>query len=228
MYCLIWCAVVSVMSISPEAASRSTMLTSATNPPPAQERRLMSDNTSSIQPRLSTERALRRILELIRVSQTTAEFTRDRLHQVMDVPIMTRGDGYGFGEKLTSKWAHGFDVSSANGRLRFGYQIGPSPPVPPSDPSPTLEEICQLGFEEFAAELEAMGFSRKHHYDDIASADGARLAAEAASRGQHFDPGPPLVYFDNFYRPGMNIDVYPEGQSRDKPNHYCVKMLFIN
>jgi hypothetical protein len=216
------------MALLPLTACSAAVPFAVNNPSPAKETTSMSAGTPSIQQKLTAEEALWRILELIRTSQSVADFTPALLERVMNVPVASRGKDYGYGEKLTLQWGHGFDVTSVNGRPRFDYQLTPSPPTPPGERSPPLKGLCQVDFDHLTAELEAMGFSRTHHYDDIAAMDGARIAAEAAARGQHFDPGPPPLHFDNFYRPKMGIDVYTEGESHENARHDCVKMLFID
>lgn len=175
------------------------------------------DTPAIIQPKLTAEQALLRLLELIRTSKTIADFTPERLSDVMGVPVTPRSDGYGFGEKVTPQWGHGFDVTP---QRRFDYGFSPNPIPAPGTPDPPMTDLCQVDFDRFTAELEAMGFSRSHNYD---SPPSPPIGEPALPHGR--------LMYDGFDRPGLGIEVYPEGEHARTPHkeggRLCVKMVII-
>ena len=179
----------------------------------------MTTATARIQPRLSAEQTVRRLLELIRTSHSINEFTPQRLQEVMGVPVDTwEKDHYGFGERLTPQWFYGFEVDSTGEQpreRRFDFSFNPH-----LDTSTPMTDICQIDFEQFSAELQKMGFSRAPYYDSppFALNDRDRLP-----HGRRM--------YDVFGRAGMRIQVYPRGQANEpieKISHLCVKMVLID
>jgi hypothetical protein len=175
--------------------------------------------TPSMEPMLSAEQALRRLLTLIGSSQSIADFTPERLAHVMGVPIQHSGEEYGFGERLTAHWSYGIEVGIVDGRPRFDFSFNPRPGT-----SPAMTDICQLDFDRFTAELEAMGFQHEPYYDSPPQTPPGQI---------------PLLHgrlmCERFYRPGalagMRIEVYPRGEANEpleKITHDCVKMILID
>lgn len=186
----------------------------------------MTTDAPRIQPRLSAEQALRRLLELIRTSKSISEFTPQRLEEAMGVPIQQWEKEYGFGERLTPHWTYGFvmpnpthgfakpDSLKRSRRQRFDFSFNPRP-----NTSPDMTEICRLDFEQFAAELRQMGFSRDSVYDSPPQMLDERYRL----------PHGGLMY-DVFARPGMNVEVTPRGEGHEpieKIGHLCVKWVWI-
>jgi hypothetical protein len=158
-------------------------------------------------PALTAEQGLLRLLELIRSSKGTQDFTPERLNEVMGVRVEYADDGadrYGTGGQLTEQWSYGFGVEKTAARgMRFEFSFNEN--VPGS--SPPMTEICQIDFDRFTAELEAMGFTRQRSY------------------GSHGS-----VMNDFFDRPGMRVSVYPRGEANEPPekiSHSCVQMVLI-
>ena len=163
--------------------------------------------TTPLSPALTAEQGLLRLLELIRTSKGTQDFTPERLNEVMGVRIEYARDGadrYGAGEQLTEQWSYGFSVEKTAARgTRFEFSFNENPP----GSSPPMTDICQIDFDRFTSELETMGFMRQHNY-----AEHGRLMSD---------------WFD---RPGMRVEVYPRGEANEpleKISHNCVKTIFI-
>ena len=156
---------------------------------------------------LTAEQGLLRLLELIRSSKSTEDFTPERLNEVMGVRVEYARDGadrYGTGGRLTEQWNYGFGVEKTAARgTRFEFTFNENPP----GSSPPMTDICQIDFDRFTGELEAMGFSRQRSY------------------GSHGS-----VMNDFFDRPGMRVLVYPRGEANElleKISHNCVQMVLI-
>lgn len=162
---------------------------------------------ASLNQALTAEQGLLRLLDLIRSSKGTEDFTPERLSEVMGVRIEYARDGtdrYGAGGRLTEQWNYGFGVEKTVARgTRFDFSFNENPP----GSSPPMTDICQIDFDRFTAELEAMGFTRQRSY------------------GSHGS-----VMNDFFDRPGMRVLVYPRGEANEpleKISHNCVQMVLI-
>lgn len=165
-------------------------------------------NATTIHPKLNAEQALTRLLGLIRNSRSLQDFTPKRLQDLMGTAISYANNGddrYGFGELITSQWSYGFGVDrSLKNGPRFEFSFNETVP----GASFPMTGICQIDFERFKTELEAMGFSSESRY------------------GLHGA----LSNF-TFFRPNLYIEVYPEGEANDsieKISHRCVKMVLIS
>ncbi|MCC4592310.1 hypothetical protein LL974_14285 [Xanthomonas campestris pv. cannae] len=172
-----------------------------------------------VSPKLSAEQMLSRLLTLIRTSKSVAEFTPQRLREVMGVEVGPEENGvdrYGFGEQVSPEWAHGFEVDmrAVPPRLDFGF----NPVV--SGASPQMGDICQLDFDQFTGQLEEMGFTRQHNFD----------SPPQPAPGQPSLLNGRLLY-DSFDRPGMHVEVYPEGQHVWTPDtgsgRSCVRTIVV-
>lgn len=121
-------------------------------------------DATPIRPKLTAEEALTRLLELIRTSRTSSEFTRDRMSQVFGVEFVTYRPGYhAFGEQVTPDWWYSIDVEQPDESgsvltLRF------TPEESRNEAYVPLTDICQLDFDRFSSELEAMGFTKEPYY----------------------------------------------------------------
>lgn len=197
----------------------------APSPVTAKEAPPMTRESSAVRPRLTAEQALLRLLEIVRTSGTIADLTPERLEQVMEVPISPLGRGHGHFEQITPYWSyrlsltHSHRISPPNFDITFWPARGID--------SPPMTDICQIDYDQFTAELETMGFTRKPYYDPIAQMDGARASQEAAALGVPLDPGPPPLMYDEFIRPGMRIEVAPRGESNEKVSHDCIRSVTI-
>ena len=155
-------------------------------------------------PKLSSERALGGLLELLRDSRSFADFTEARLEAVLGVPFERATDGQdriGFGEHVTPDWVHGFELdrSGMHGPM-FDYSLHPV--VPGAHPDMTA--VCGIDFDAFAAAMRAMGF-----VDSLYRAEHGRL--------MHM----------RFERDGLVVTAMPRGESDTKANHLCLWMVRI-
>lgn len=174
---------------------------------------------TSISPKLNAEQVLRQLLSVIRDSKNTREITSENLGAKMGVEFITQEPGYHvFGEKLTPEWAYGIELYDnitpvRNHRFLFSFNSD-------SGATPNIASICKPDFNQFTAELEAMGFTRKAHYDSPPQPP----------------PGVPRLphgswMYDHFDRPGMHIEVHPQRANSSSPEqagHECIRMILIS
>jgi len=186
---------------------------------PTKEVMPMTTEPLSVKPLITAEVALKRLLDMIRAGKPVAEFTPEWVGEAMGVPITWASDGdkrYGFGSRVAPQWTIGFGVDfsgvARGKRPRFELDFNPYP----SSIRPAMTDICHLDFNQFTAQLEAMGYIRESHYDSSPPSD----------MGQSRLPHGRLMY-DSFNGPEMYIEVYPAGESTARADHDCVKMLFI-
>lgn len=164
----------------------------------------MEERSSTLQPKLSAEAVLGKILELIRGSKSVREFTAERLTAVTGLPMNFDGARYGAGETLTPEWRYGFYVNpdAMNGPLfMFDFDPVDSNATPPATP------ICKPDFDAFARELEGMGFEQKVRY------------------GEHNR----IVAYD-FYRDTMWVSVSVQGiadETTGRISNLCVRHITI-
>lgn len=170
-------------------------------------------------PKLDAEQVLTRLLNYIRSSKSTREITSEHLSKEMGVDFVTYEPGYhAFGEELTPEWAYGMELYDSTTPIRshrflFSFNSGPGA-------SPSMAGLCKPDFDQFAAELEAMGFTRKSHYDSPPQPP----------------PGTPRLphgswLHDYFDRPGMHVEVYPQwtrSSLSEQGGRECVKMVLIS
>lgn len=160
---------------------------------------------STIQPKLTADQALQRLISLLRVSKSINDFTPEFIGKGMGVDIkVVDADTYGFGEKLDADWGWGIqrqNVLSFGPRVDFGFSSQPG-----TDPVATA--ICKIDSAKFGSELESIGFTRTPAY-----AERGRIA--------HF----------NFDRDSLHVEVYPQAEfprnGGDGENRACVKTVLI-
>ena len=154
-------------------------------------------------PKLTAEQALMRLLELIRGSDTVSDFTAERFEEVMQVQVTRVGHSNGFGAQVASQWGLVSDFGTAGQRTRLDLSFWPMPPPAPGKVAPPMTAICGIDFNRFTTELEAMGFIRGSSYDSLPPWPGP-------GPRPHEERG--AWMYDYFNRPGMGIEVYPEGE----------------
>lgn len=175
-------------------------------------------NTAPIQPRLAAEQVLTKLLGLIRNSKSIKDFTPEYLSKMMGVEFVTYSPGdHQYGEQVTPDWWYTMQMDESvttqnisRFEFRFSSELGTSP---------DMTDICQIDFENFASELESMGFTREPYYD----------SAPPAPPGEERLPHGRLLYW-SFYRPELGIQVYPRGEANEpheKISHNCVQMVLI-
>jgi hypothetical protein len=156
------------------------------------------------EPKLSAERALGGLLELLRESRSFADFTQARLERVLGVPFERAADGkdrIGFGEQVTPDWVHGFELdrTGMHGPM-FDYSLHPVV----TGAHPDMTAVCGIDFDAFAAAMRAMGFT-----DSLYRAEHGRL--------MHM----------RFVRDGLVVTAMPRGESDAKAGHLCLWMVRI-
>ena len=156
-------------------------------------------------PRLDAERALLRLLDLIRDSKTVQDITAERLQATFGVPFAENAGRLGFAEQLSRDWwsSYEWDPTRDYG-AQFEFAFRPSQP----DVYPAATDVCAVDFERFAAELQKQGFSRETY------------------RAEHN-----RVIHDRFEREGLTVTVYTRGESDASPEkiaHACVQMVHVH
>ena len=152
-------------------------------------------------------------------SLRSEEHTSEKLGTKMGVEFVTQEPGHHvFGEELTPEWAYGIELYDnvtpvRNHRLLFSFNSDP-------DANPDMSSICKPDFNQFTAELEAMGFTRKSHYDSPPQPPPATPRLPHGS-----------WMYDHFDRPGMHIEVHPQRanqSSTQQSGHECIRMILIS
>lgn len=207
---------IATLVLIPPAACLATGYRATPHPGNTTEITAMSDTPPPTSSELTAEELLQRVLELVRTSKSISDFTLDRLEKIMGVSVERGSDGYGHSARLTSQWLYDFsmravDTSTPEDGMRFAFGFDEIP-----DDPPPMTDICQLDFDHFTAELEAMGYTREPYYDSPPPADMGR---PRLAHGR-------LIY-ESFSGPHLYIEVYPRGETSAKANHDCVKMLRI-
>lgn len=191
------------------------------NPPqPAKEARPMTAAaTTSTSPQLNAEQVLRQLLNVIRDSENAGEITSKNLGAKLGIEFITQEPGYHvFGEELTPEWAYGMELYDnvtpvRNHRFLFSFNSDPGA-------TPSIAGICTPDFNQFAAELEAMGFTWRRQYDSPPQ------PPPGAPRLPHGS-----LMYDNFDRPGMHIEVHSQRANSSSPeqaDHECIRMILIS
>ena len=155
-------------------------------------------------PKLSAERALGGLLELLRDSRSLADLTEARLEGVLGVPFERAADGkdrIGFGEQVTPDWVHGFELDRAGLHgPTLDYSLHPVV----AGAHPDLTAVCGVDFEGFGAAMKAMGFAAEPY-----RAEHGRL--------MHVQ----------FVRDGLVVTAMPRGETDAKASHLCLWMVRV-
>ncbi|MCU0862270.1 MAG: hypothetical protein MUC36_00635 [Planctomycetes bacterium] len=158
----------------------------------------------SSSPKLSSERALGGLLELLRDSRSFADITEARLESVLAVPFERAADGkdrIGFGEQVTADWVHGFELDRTG---RHGPTLDYSLHPVVAGAHPDLTAVCGVDLEAFGAAMKAMGFVAEPY------------------RAEHGR----LIHVQ-FVRDGLVVTAMPRGESDAKAGHLCLWMVRI-
>ncbi|HEY9133693.1 MAG TPA: hypothetical protein VIM98_18220 [Dyella sp.] len=166
---------------------------------------VMTQGIEPAQSSITAQQALQRLLDMLRQSKSIEDFTPEFIGHGMGVKVTAvDGETYGYGARLSKTWGWGIsrENSSVTGpRIDFGFSS-----LPGSDAPAT--EVCQLDYDTFTAELEAMGFARKPSY---------------GKQG--------LILQENFDRPHLHIEVLSQAEHSHTQdgveNRACVKSVII-
>lgn len=154
---------------------------------------------------LDAKQLLLRLLDLIKATTSTREFTAERLSAAMQAPAQTFGPGhFGYGGTLTPEWGYGLEVKragAADARLDLNF-IDTS-----TDQKASAAPVCQIDFNQFASALAAAGFKRE------------------TVRGEHG-----RVIHERFNRPQLSIkvDTMPGNpDANGDATHACVRLVTV-
>lgn len=112
------------------------------------------------------EQLLTGVLELVRTSQRLDDISPARLKAVLGIDVEYARDGsgrYGAGGALAPGWAFGVEVIPPGTQgltPRLIFEITPAA----SGETPDMGAVCEPDFEQFAAQLQAMGLRRTPYY----------------------------------------------------------------
>lgn len=164
------------------------------------------DSNRDVQEKRDAGQVLSHLLEFIDSSRDREVVTAVSVGKGLGVDLRSIGVGeYIFSGKIAPDWWYSIEVNEkpdANNRLMFMFN--------PDDSAPKnvrMDDVCQIDFEQFSEKLEKMGFTRQHYH------------------GEHG-----RLMKDWFDRPGMRVEVYPEGEldvPEGKVGRACVKWVFI-
>ena len=112
-------------------------------------------------PILGQRKMMEKLLEMIKTSNSIKDFTPERLGQVFGVPIEKGSSGYGYGEQLTKDWRQGFAISEIETPRHMRFEIGVYPDSSALFKNPVINEVCDMGYQEFIRHLVELGFPKR-------------------------------------------------------------------
>lgn len=144
--------------------------------------------------------ALLAVLGLIQDSQQLSDLSVEHVGRHMGQTLQQATDGsprYGFGVRLDDSWNYGVLLHTQQ-KPRFELSFNPS------DEAASMQPLCQLDYAAFAARLQGLGLQR------------------SAVLGEHG-----RLQHETFSKPGLQVSVYPQGESAGNAQHLCVRMVSI-
>ncbi|KRG79301.1 hypothetical protein ABB30_01320 [Stenotrophomonas ginsengisoli] len=144
--------------------------------------------------------ALLAVLGLIQDSQQLSDLSVEHVGRHMGQTLQQATDGsprYGFGVRLDDSWNYGVLLDTQQ-KPRFELSFNPS------DEAASMQPLCQLDYAAFAARLQGLGLQR------------------SAVLGEHG-----RLQHETFSKPGLQVSVYPQGESAGNAQHLCVRMVSI-
>ena len=151
------------------------------------------------------EDLLRRMLDLLRDSHEITDLTRARIRRAFDVDFEIDEGRLGFGERLCREWWSSIELDP-DGALGPSFELAFRPDC--AGTSPAATGICAIDYEQFAAELKAMGFE----HESLVGENGR-------------------IVHENFDRDGLSVIVHTRGEAdapAGKRSHACVMRVIVN
>lgn len=146
--------------------------------------------------------ALLAVLGLIQDSQQLSDLSVEHVGRHMGQTLQQATDGsprYGFGVRLDDSWNYGVLLHTQQ-KPRFELSFNPS------DEAASMQPVCQLDYATFAARLQGLGL-------------GLQRSAVLGEHGR--------LQHETFSKPGLQVSVYPQGESAGNAQHLCVRMVSI-
>lgn len=167
---------------------------------------MLTTTTAPIEPPVrSAEDLLRRLLDLLRDSHDIADVSRARVRQAFEVDFEVDQRRLGFGERLCREWWSSIELDP-DGAFGPSFELAFRPDCAGTFPS--ASSICAIDFDQFAAELKAMGFE----HESLMGENGR-------------------VVHENFDRDGLSVIVHTRIEAEEpavKRNHACVMRVIVN
>lgn len=178
--------------------NRKEIPSMTTSPTPA--------STALVTPHLDAGQVLQRTLQLIGKARSIRDFSPQQLGDNYGVPFASHEPGqHSFAEQIDRDWWYSLQIAEdIGGAPRFDVSFDQAVP---SARGVSMAGICQIDFDQFGQQLQALGFSRRPNH---------------AEHGRHVS--------DVFERDGMRVEVFARGESEASSGtsaHACVKMLTI-
>lgn len=144
--------------------------------------------------------ALLAVLGLIRDSQRLSDLTIEHVGRHMGQPLQQADDGsplHGFGVLLEQNWSYGVLLDNRQ-QPRLELRFNNA------DEAASMQPLCQLDYAAFTEKLQGLGLQR------------------AAVPGEHG-----RLQHETFSKPGLQVSVYPQGESASNAQHLCVRRIAI-
>ena len=121
------------------------------------ERNVMT-KSEEIKPHFTPKQFLLKMLEMMTVSNSTADFTRERLEKVFGVQLKpTNAGGLIFSEKVSKKWTQEFEKYKVPMSESYSFSLA----FHPTEDTPEIVErgeLCEMTYEEFIGRAVMAGF----------------------------------------------------------------------
>lgn len=144
--------------------------------------------------------ALLAVLGLIQHSRQLSDLTIEHVGHHMGQPLQPADDGsplHGFSVRLGENWHYGVLLDNRQ-QPRFELSFNHA------DDAASLQPLCQLDYAAFTEKLQAQGLQR------------------ASFHGEHGQ-----LQREIFSKPGLQVSVYPQGESAGNAQQLCVRTVSI-
>lgn len=144
--------------------------------------------------------ALLAVLGLVQHSRQLSDLTVEHVGRHMGQPLQqAEGNStrHGFGVRLEQDWNYGVLLDSRQ-QPRFELSFNND------NDAASMQPLCQLDYAGFTEKLQAQGLQR------------------ASFHGEHGQ-----LQREIFSKPGLQVSVYPQGESAGNAQHLCVRMVSI-
>jgi len=157
-------------------------------------------------PQMSAEEISKRMLDLIDKIKTAEDISANNLEIATGLKVYFDPENsrkYGTGAKITDIWFFNIAVTSSHTEGKLSSLVFSFDDQTHSHADMTA--ICQIDFDAYAKRLTESGFQSTPYY------------------GEHNR----LIYW-NFTRDKVRLQIFINGESKEKATHKCVSMITID